>query len=260
MNQSAESDRAESTASRRHTQQVCGYFAEPDHYLANSARLAIRRLACQQIVQDVDPSAILDIGCGDGSMSLPLLTPQGRLTLLDSSRPMLDRAKGNIPEALESRVEIVCRDLSAFEPAGQYTLVLCLGVLAHVPNVSDTLARIKALLGTGGHCLLHITDASRWIGRINHAYYNRRSRARADHGYALGRLDSPTLVADAETLDLRLVKRRNYSLSVPGLRRLPNKLQFQLERGFLNSRLSRHGGESLMLFVKGEEPEARRLT
>ena len=97
MNPSAEPDRADPTASRRHAQQVRRYFAEPDHYLANNARLAIRRLACGQMVQDVDRSFILDIGCGDGSMSLPLLTPQGRLTLLDSSRPMLDRAKAQPP-------------------------------------------------------------------------------------------------------------------------------------------------------------------
>ncbi len=250
MNPSAEPDRVGPCASRRHAQQVRRYFAEPDRYLANDARLAIRRLACRQMVHAVDRSLILDIGCGDGSMSLPLLTPQSRLTLLDSSRPMLDRAKGNTPEDLESNVELVCLDLMELEPAHRYTLVLCLGVLAHVPDVGDALARIASLLGPGGHCLLHITDTSRWLGRINHAYYDRRSRARADHGYSLRRLDSPTLITDAEALGLRLVERRNYSLSVPGLRRLPNTLQFRLERGFLNSRLSRHGGESLLLLVK----------
>ena len=236
--------------SQRHAQQVRGYFADPDRYLANDARLAIRRLACGEMVRDVDRSVMLDIGCGDGSMSLPLLTPQARLTLLDSSRPMLDRAQENIPDDLESRVELVCRDLMAFEPDRPYTLALCLGVLAHVPDVNDTMARIAALLRPGGHCLLHITDTSSWLGRINHAYYDRRSRARADHGYALRRLDSPTLIADARAHGLQLVDRRNYSLSVPGMRRLPAGLQFRLERGFLNSRSSRHGGESLMLFVK----------
>ena len=35
---------------------------------------------------------ILDIGCGDGSISLPLLTNENRLTLLDMSEGMLARA------------------------------------------------------------------------------------------------------------------------------------------------------------------------
>ena len=101
-----------------------------------------------------------------------------------------------------------------------------------------TLLSLREQTAPGDH-------TSRWLGRINHAYYDRRSRARADHGYSLRRLDSPTLITNAEALGLRLVERRNYSLSVPGLRRLPNTLQFRLERGFLNSRLSRHGGESV---------------
>ena len=53
---------------------------------------------------------ILDIGCGDGSISLPLLTTENRLTLLDMSEGMLARAKSGIPAGLSGSVETLKSD------------------------------------------------------------------------------------------------------------------------------------------------------
>ena len=212
--------------------------------------MTIRRTVTGQMVEGVDRSVILDIGCGDGSMSLPMLEACGHLTLLDFSGPMLERAKANIPPGLADRVTTACADLQEFTADRKYTLALCLGVFAHVRDVRQTLAKIASLLGPGGHCLVQITDTTRWIGRLNYAYYGWRSRRRAEDGYTLNRLGSDTLVAGAEVAGLRLVTCRNYSLAVPVLSRLPDRLLLSLERRFLHSRLSRHGGESLLLFQR----------
>ena len=252
MKTPADLERPDPRTSRRHTERVQEFFGEPDRYLCNDARLRVRLLLCQQMVEGIDRSLMLDIGCGDGSVSLPLVAPGSRLTLLDFSAPMLERASRNIAQDLKPRVETVCQDLMEFSAAESYSLVICLGVLAHVPDVGDALAKIASLLRPGGHCLLQITDASRWLGRLNYAYYDRRSRSRRADGYPLNRLASVKLVAEAGALGLDLVHRRHYSLAFPGLRRLPDNPQFRLERAFLKSRLSRHGGESLLLFQRGE--------
>ena len=231
-----------------HSEKVRRYFDAPDRYLGGDARLAVRRIVCRQMVEGLDRSRILDIGCGDGSMSLPLLDPGGRLTLLDFSAPMLERAKRNIPESVQAGVETVCGDMLHFDPGQRYSLVLCLGVLAHVPDVTESLAKIASLTRPGGHCLLQITDTSKWLGRINYAYHDWRSRERRSHGYALNRLDSERVVAEAEAAGLRPVSRRGYRLTLPGVGRLPGALLLRLERTFLSSRFSRHGGESLLLF------------
>lgn len=234
---------------RDHARRVHGFFAEPDRYLGNDARLGIRRLVCRQMAERSDRSRILDIGCGDGTMSLPLAGPQSHLTLIDFSAPMLERAAANVGPELQGRVEIVCEDLARFAPRERFTLVLCLGVLAHVPDVPGALAKIASLLSPGGHCLVQLTDAARWLGRVNHAWYDWRQRQRPD-GYSLNRLDGADLAAEAATKGLRLLERRSYGLSVPGLRRLPAGTQLALERRFLSSRLSRHGAESMLLFVR----------
>jgi SAM-dependent methyltransferase len=245
MGASAAIPRAESEHGRR----VRGFFAEPDRYLGNDARLGIRRQVCRELAGKTDRSTILDVGCGDGTMSLPLLGPEGRLTLLDFSPPMLERAAANVAPDERNRVELVCGDLGGFAPGRRFTLVLCLGVLAHVPDVPAAIAKVSDLVAPGGHCLVQITDAARWLGRLSHAWYTRRHGRRAD-GYALNRLDGRRLVAEAAARGLRLVAERHYSLTVPGLRRLPVKVQFAIERGFYASPLASRGGESIFLFAR----------
>lgn len=230
-------------------QRVHQFFSEPDRYLGNDARLGIRRLVCRQLAQRTDRSVILDIGCGDGTMSLPLVEPNSLLTLVDFSAPMLERAAANVPPEARARVEIVCQDLGGFSPSRTYTLVLCLGVLAHVPDVSGALARVASLVAPGGHCLVQITDASRWLGRMTHGWYDRRNRRRLG-GYALNRIEGARLTEEAAARGLGLIEQRSYSLSVPGMRRLPVGMQSALERRFLRSGLSRHGAESMLLFVR----------
>ncbi len=205
-------------------------------------------MMCEQMVLGTDPSSILDIGCGDGTMSLPIVGPESRLTLLDFSPEMLERARRNIPDDMSSRVDIVCSDLAQFAPHQRFSLVLCLGVLAHVPDVGEALGKIASLIRPGGHCLVQITDAGRWLGRVNHAWFDRRSRGA--EGYALNRLDSAELAEQARGVGLQRVASRSYSLAFPGMRRLPARVQFSLERRFLSSRLARHGGETLLLFKR----------
>ena len=105
------------------------------------------------------------------------------------------------------------------------------------------------------HESIELRIRRQWFGtesglKFNYAYYGWRSRRRAEDGYSLNRLGSDAVIAGAEAAGLRLVTHRNYSLTVPVLSRLPDRLLLRLERRFLNSRLSRHGGESLLLFQR----------
>src|SRR3982751_2506147 len=62
--------------------------------------------------------AALDVGCGAGNYSLKLLqaVPNLDLTLLDLSRPMLDRAAARVQPQTTGRVTTVQADLRAYDP------------------------------------------------------------------------------------------------------------------------------------------------
>ena len=113
--------------------------------------IRIRTETVQEFTRGRTFQSILDIGCGNGSISLPLLTPERRLTLLDISSNMLATAREKIPTNLINHVELVNEGFmkASFEP-GTYDLVLCLGVLAHVDSPADVIAKVARILKPAG--------------------------------------------------------------------------------------------------------------
>ncbi|MCZ2147214.1 MAG: class I SAM-dependent methyltransferase [Bryobacterales bacterium] len=111
---------------------------------------------------------ILDIGCGDGSISLPLLDDERQLTLLDLSSGMTRLVEANVPPSLAPNVEIRTENFMTadFVPS-TFDLIICLGVLAHVDSPEQFVAKITALLKPGGRLIVAFTDSYHWLGRIS---------------------------------------------------------------------------------------------
>jgi tRNA (cmo5U34)-methyltransferase len=78
---------------------------------------------------------VLDIGCGAGNYSLKLLEalPGLNVTLLDLSRPMLDRAAERVSAATRGEVATIQADVrDAYLPEGSADVVLAAMVLHHL--------------------------------------------------------------------------------------------------------------------------------
>jgi predicted TPR repeat methyltransferase len=119
---------------------------------------------------------ILDIGCGDGSISLPLLTKENRLTLLDMSEGMLARARSRIPASQSDRVEIVTGDfMSTRLDRYFYDLIICIGVLAYIDPVKPFLEKLASLLKPGGKLIIEWTDGFHFVNRLFRPYHKLRN-------------------------------------------------------------------------------------
>ena len=70
-------------------------------------------------------------------------------------------------EILE-RANYVHDDILRFETRELYDVVLCVGVLAHVPDTEALVGRIACLLKPGGRCVLQFTDAARFLSKLLH--------------------------------------------------------------------------------------------
>jgi len=78
---------------------------------------------------------VLDVGCGAGNYTLKLLEhlPGLDATLLDLSRPMLDRAAGRVRSATTGRITAVQADVrGAAFPDGTFDVILAAAVLHHL--------------------------------------------------------------------------------------------------------------------------------
>lgn len=99
---------------------------------------------------------LLDVGCGAGNYSLKLLQrlPGLDVTLLDLSRPMLDRALQRVSAATQGAVTTVQLDVRDYDPGpARFDVILAAAVLHHLRAESEwqaTFARFFAALRPGG--------------------------------------------------------------------------------------------------------------
>jgi 2-polyprenyl-3-methyl-5-hydroxy-6-metoxy-1,4-benzoquinol methylase len=144
------------------------YFEQPEQYLSRRTfEIRIRAETVKEWVGRSEGLRILDIGCGDGSISLPLLTETTRITLLDLSSNMLSIARSKVPLEIAENVETINQDFSAAHFESQsFDLIVCIGVLAHVNSPAEFIAKIVSLLKPGGSIVIECTDASHILTRM----------------------------------------------------------------------------------------------
>jgi 2-polyprenyl-3-methyl-5-hydroxy-6-metoxy-1,4-benzoquinol methylase len=147
-------------------------FEQADWYLQKwRCAIRIRTETVREFVGKQAFRSILDIGCGDGSISTQLLKPGTQLTLNDLSSTMLSVAFSRVPAELENQVRCVNEDFSradlAFQP---FDLIICVGVLAHVASPQQTIDRLTSLLSPGGTVVVECTDTHHPLTRLVTAY------------------------------------------------------------------------------------------
>jgi tRNA (cmo5U34)-methyltransferase len=111
-----------------------------------------------QAAAAVTPGAhdLLDIGCGAGNYSLKLLerVPNLNVTLVDLSRPMLDRAVERVGPKTAGRIVAEQGDVRAIGLGeGRFDVVIAAAVLHHLRTDSewrDVFQRVYASLRPGG--------------------------------------------------------------------------------------------------------------
>lgn len=203
------------------TEQARLFFEAPERYLdKREFDIRIRAETVQEFTRGRSFESILDIGCGNGSISLPLLTPQRRLTLLDISSNMLATARGKIPPELIDNVELVNEGfMTAPLALGSYDLVLCIGVLAHVDRPADVIARITQMLKPEGCAILEFTDSYHFMGRAVVLYHRLLNHFRPAT-YSLNHIHAREIVETCRACDLQASAFYRYCLPPPGSHRL----------------------------------------
>jgi 2-polyprenyl-3-methyl-5-hydroxy-6-metoxy-1,4-benzoquinol methylase len=174
------------------------------------------------ILGPLDAGRLIDLGCGDGSVSLQFAEFVDEIALVDSSEAMLAAARRNAAGG-KAKLTFLLADLTndelRIEPAD---VVLCLGLLAHVARPREVLTRAAALVRPGGRLLMQVTDAARPFGAMVWQFDN---LFRGIRGYRLARTGADELAAWASESDLRLVTALSHAPVISGFRVLPEQAQ-----------------------------------
>ena len=170
-------------------EQVKSLFEIPDKYLCpRQFDIQIRVETVQQFTENLPVNRVLDIGCGDGSISLPLLPRCSQLTLLDLSSRMLDLARKKIPSDRLNDVDLINGSFIGSKLTPQsFDLILCVGVLAHVDSPAAVIAEIARLAKPGASIILEFTDSFHFWG-VPVVVYQKLLKLLRPEPYALNRL------------------------------------------------------------------------
>lgn len=204
------------------SQQVRGVFEDVPRYV-NSRQLdiQIRRETVQAWADDIKWRDLLDIGCGDGSISLPLLSRESHLTMLDLSENMLRAVQAKVPHAFAANVHVKNVNFMAadFAPAS-FDLVVCVGVLAHVDSPQEFISKIASVLRPGGSLILAFTDTHHATGRFIDFLGSLKELA-APARYPVNNLSFSDVAQMFERSKMKLVATYRYAqVPLPGISRL----------------------------------------
>lgn len=228
------------------------FFANPTSYLYRNANIIFRTEVTGELLGSISDCTIVDLGCGDGSISRQFLfSSNNHLTLVDESPKMLELAASSIPSSLTNRVNYLSKSIEELQFLGTFDVVLCLGVLAHVSSIDKTFSLIAKALKPKGLAVIQFTDSAIPLGRFSHAFHNFSVRVDRSHQYAVNRLSNFKLAQLASNFGLREMTRRRYWPMLPGMSHLPMAINLAILRITSRNKLLSHlGSEFIVLYDK----------
>jgi len=120
------------------------------------APLAMALVAAAAAATTPHARHVLDVGCGAGNYSLKLLekVPNLDVTLIDLSKPMLERAKERVIQATAGAITTIQGDIREIRlPDRQFDVILAAAVLHHLRTEAEwrtVFAAFYRALRTGG--------------------------------------------------------------------------------------------------------------
>lgn len=218
------------------------YFSAAEPYLRGNHRIELRREIVRELLGSPQGKRILDIGCGNGEISLQFAATN-KVTLVDNSPAMLDAAQANARRIGASDCDFVLGDVVGLE-APPFDIVIAVGLLAHVDDLSSAMAAIAGNVRSGGSLILQFSDGAKLVNRIGHVLL----RARGRRYKSMTRND---VLIEARANGLVLSDERNHLLIVPGMHRLIGAGLLPYDRFVRrHPRLAHHGAETIALMTK----------
>src|SRR4051812_12697525 len=195
-------------------------FDSPEWYLTKTAyNIRVRIETILEFTRDLKPQNILDIGCGDGSLSRSLLTASNRLTLVDRSRKMLEIAQRGLPSGSTDRVTVLNDDFMGFEvPNRSFDLIICVGIMAYIENRPAFLKKVAAALKPNGTVIMECTDSKHFITHFIRGYKALRTKL-AGGEFPTVTKSSGELLELLSEFGFQVEGKFRYSLPLPGTRK-----------------------------------------
>jgi len=236
------------------THNVYTYFNQPNEYLAKNFDIRLRSGIVRKCFGDLSDSHILDLGCGDGSISLQYQSQTNYLTLVDISENMLLEAQKKIKPQFLNNVSLVNSSIEAFKTPAKYDYIIGIGILAHVDSVESAIKNIASLMKKKSKCILQLTNSSNLISKFLFLYNHLLDKYRKNIFYPRNKTSLKNIISLSDVYGLTVLSIHQYSLMLPGLVTvLPNELLYLYHQiVYENKYLSKLGTDFLIELEKND--------
>lgn len=145
---------AEILGSRR--KYSCGYWSQGTDDL-DVAEADALRISCERAGIE-DGMAVLDLGCGWGSLSLWIASryPHCQVTAVSNSRSQHDYIVAEAARQELSNVSVSVCDMNDFDPGQSFDRIVSVEMFEHMRNYAELFRRISTWLHPDGRFFMHI--------------------------------------------------------------------------------------------------------
>ena len=226
------------------------FFNKTENYLPKNSTIILRKLIVSEMMKRVKGANIIDIGCGNGIISIPYLD-YNKVTFLDFSENMIKAAKTNIPKSLKNNSNLINLNFEDYSPKIKFDIVLFLGVLAHVQNIDQCIDKISSMTKNNGICIVQITNHQKLIAKV--LGFIRKLYSVSNSSYQNNITKRDSIVNHFSCYGFSLVTEKKYLSTFPGFRFISFKNQTNLLVKTYNTIISRIIGTELIIkFIKSK--------
>lgn len=155
----------------------CCLYPSEDTSLAQAELLALEETAAHADL--ADGQAILELGCGWGSLTLFMAErfPNARITAVSNSHAQRRHIAAEAALRGLANVSVITADMNDFVPDGRFDRVVSVEMFEHIANWRELLGRIRSWIVPRGRLFLHVfahrarpyrfdhRDPADWIAR-----------------------------------------------------------------------------------------------
>lgn len=228
--------------------QVITFFKNSDNYINNNPIIELRKKIVSDMVGQKEGYFILDVGCGDGSLSMPFIS-HNQITFLDITDEMLELVKKKILDSYKDNATIINKNILEYNVEQKFDMIICIGVYAHIQDISALTKKLVELLKEDGCILIQFSDSSKVISKINN-FKNKIFKPNR-YKYDVNRLKRSGINIFLINNGLKIMKETRYWPISPVFSILPSTLKHKaLFFFYRNQFLSRFGSEVILLLEK----------